>query len=222
MEKHMRWLGTVVALFVVGCDSLESRVILDSYVTYQDSYSTAPDANAWWLDTGAPGKLDVWYSELPVADAAPDASADLPLDQTDASGADLPLDQTAVSGAGLPLCPAAQGSCSQCGQCPQAPVCTLKALDQPALQTYPSACAAICALNAVDWPQDVTPSLWQGACPPCPLCSPDAMKLSDPQCVALNSGIDVTVDHACEVGCVPGAMLDPNGVPFAAKGICKQ
>ncbi len=218
-RKHTMNKALLVAallLAAVGCDTLESHVVIDSTITYQDSYGgyddDDADAQPWWLDTGPKPKVDVIYTdfqfaEVDVADIA-DAVTELPLD---AKGAFADL-----------LCPAAKGNCALCGLCPSAPICTLQALGKPQLQTYPSECAAICALNAVHWPQEVGAQLWPEACPICALCTPPDLKKTDPQCVSLQNGGKVTVDHACEVGCVANAKLQADGVtPVSVAGACK-
>ncbi len=124
----------------------------------------------------------------------------------------------------LPICKEAKGSCKLCTLCPAYPICTVKELGKPELQTYPNDCAAICALNAVNGlDKDTNGQFWQGQCPACPLCSPDDLKLKDPYCVTLKSGAKLTVEHKCEVGCVADAAFKADGVTInATYGACKS
>lgn len=137
---------------------------------------------------------------------------------TDISG-DTP-DVKPDTGPALPICPEAKGSCALCTLCPAFPICTLAAVGKPDLKTYPNDCAAICALNAVNWPAEVGGQVWPTECPACPLCTPADLKLADPWCVTTNAGTQVNVDHKCEVGCVPDVKM--NGTTaVATPGACK-
>ncbi len=123
----------------------------------------------------------------------------------------------------LPICAAAKGNCKLCSLCGDYPICTLKALGQPDLATYPNDCMAICALNAVNWPTEVGASLWPAECPACPYCTPSDLKVANDQwCVTTTAGTQVNVDHPCEIGCVTNAKMQADGkTPVANKGACK-
>lgn len=146
------------------------------------------------------------------ADAQPDVTPDIK--------PDVPKDVSAMEKL---LCPEAKGNCALCSLCPAFPVCTLKALDSTELKTYANDCAAICALNATKWPEEVGEKLWPSACPACPSCTPADMKLTnDERCVTTNAGTTVTVDHLCEAACVPDVKLGVDGkTPVAKAGKCK-
>lgn len=127
-----------------------------------------------------------------------------------------------------PICKEAKNNCKNCALCPgQQPICTLKEIGGTEYKTYPGDCAAMCALNAVKWPAEVTDKngdlqVFPGECPACPSCTPTDMKTPSAYCATLNSGEKVTVAHQCELECLADAKKDTAGKVVASKGACKQ
>ena len=236
---NMRWtllcqaalMAGLVLTVAPGCGN-NGTTTTESGAT--DDTSTAEDGTVSTDDTS--GSTDDTSSDTIASDIADTAepkdateTADVGVDTQDA-GTDATIDiQKDTNGLEKLLCKEAKGSCALCSLCPAFPVCTLASLGGTDLKTYPNDCAAICALNATKWPEEVGGAdpatggkLWPTKCPACPACTPDDMDKAEPgSCVTTNSGTSVTVDHLCEAACVPDVKLDANNKPIAKSGKCK-
>ena len=214
MEEHTRhfWLVSGLCVFLACSHPL---------VPPTDSGDAVGDAPG--LDAAADAVIG---ADAAVADVLEIAdSVDVPDTPPYVADVVKVADAKPDAGKALPLCPQAKGNCTLCNLCPAFPICTLKEVGKPDLTTYPNDCAAICALQAYNWPQEVggASSIWQGECPACALCEPADMKTTTPYCVTLTSGDKVTVDHKCEAGCVPNVKVQADGVtPVASAGLCKS
>ena len=220
-------VGSLVASFgLVGCGT-KATATDDATVTEQDG--STDDLGTSDADRDGDDATDTTDHTDTTDQADGHGDADGSTEQGDApdaidTGSDVAVDvDTSKPDIPMPpICPEAKGSCALCTLCPAFPVCTLKEVGKPDLKTYPNDCAAMCALNAINWPSEVGTQLWASECPACPLCTPTDMKTASPYCVTLNSGAKVTVEHQCEIGCLPDAKMQVDGkTPVASKGACK-